>query len=1333
MNRPSDFSPDPLLEFPDSVDFDAKFDNSYTAPYKFSYAARSPLMCVVAMEQTSEMEHPYSTYALQILPYITEQPLVNHGNLLVEIDIRLTNNSNTVKKDFFLYDYARVLYQVHGKLRIDRAQTVKTLIESVKKYYQEFGFYDPGDPDEKYIETMALMYRKFRYDLVLTNKRYHLINKIQTELSTVNVSEWFQQSDPKILTQTYRFNPMLINGVQIDENYGDLIFDNIKLSDRFPYLVFYDTNSEPYTKIYTELASDSSLDYGKILSKTSSSPKPNTIEFILWLGEGSLYNTSMSSFFAGTFDLTRGIITYSVPITLRDKQVQYSDMAQKVLANAFSDILLLGDYEIVMSQMEFNLYPLRDAEGKFNPEKGVFNFEEFMLLHEFTLNDMFRHMVYPDETIFPYFKRSRLEFSYIPMFMRDYVDRLHMPVTWSMTLRKTQSYISYNLSGDQTFKGRDGNFLRMKIVNADHPDTAREIITILVPLLCIFYRDYVFQSTPDRDYYISTIGYHVVNVENAQRERKFKSEDEKGDEKSTISREGATRLKEYSRKYPEIFQDRFKILCRSHKTPIIFDNEEEAKQWTATRKLDYIPYPYSNPAVPSSHRRTTPFQEGSGPLFWFASQHSDYKYPNVVANEDPDTYKILPYYPCTSKSDMRKPDVNSDYTEFYLGKKRIFARSAVDKSPKKVLNARDYGKLEPALDSFLSTYRDGNCKIVRYGCCHPGSKNSLIHCILYAVRDVEYVRYFPNGKIEGRENYMKLIIERERYVKQVRSKLSSSIHISLLAQELYDLSHESRKSVMNNIDSFMDPSLFYRAFEELYKINIFVFSKDGYEIPRHRDFSVRHYDMKWPCVLLYKNTESKIPNIELIVDRQSNVPYFDASMTEKCSSVHNMMLSTLTIVGNNIYSNIYSRFDYLEIFSGAITEQYIDGHGKSRGINVTLKSGKVTVYTHPGQPLNVPATVAPPYKTTPEIAKILFGKDFTYVTLDMNGMVNGLWYSALDIDQFFYVMLSVPAENKNYKIGRNYVPSTSAKSEISGLIEQERTLSIIIQLVIWTFDVYRLGMYKEDIQDIDIQFCSYVLTSLNSPVSSVNYYGFEQLHKILPKLTNYQSCLKYINLNTRNLVLTNDDTNYYFVFHSKIFRDKIVARVRTYYKNTYRDTISPRTVLDDYRTTHESFKQQEGVQILIGEKSLKVWMTGVAEVKKSHTEIYTKVTLSMSGQINPYLYSDEKSDLYLIQNIEGEYLKNKEEITEEQLYEKALKIALKWRMQGINSGYYYNIRAKPSEYKNFSIVTYMISKNGRFIPVLQTGPENVEYLSIIKYANYQELDDRARYAAMLPL
>lgn len=1318
MNTGADFSPDPLLEFPGEIEFSQEFENKYTAPYKLCYSARSPIMCVVSIEQTDDVLHPYSTYGLQILPYVRQRPRENHGIILVELDKYLTSIGNVIKKDFFLYDYIRCLYQVHHGMGIEKSASHVLAKESIEKYQCEFGFCDVFDTLNKYFEFANMMFQKFRYELVMTNRRFRNINEVQSKLEEINPEEWFDQSEPKTLMKTYKFQPVLLNNERIDENYGDFIFDNTVLSERLPYLVYYDSYSDATYKVYRELVSDSTLDYQKIIDKASRTPKANTIEFVLWLGEGSLYKTTASSFFSGIFDLVKGTITYSVPITLGDKQVEYEPLAKKVLEHSFSYVLNIEDFEVVRSQAEFNLYPLRDGEGNFNPEKGVFNFEEFMLLHEFTQNNMFRHIVYPDEKIFPYFKRSRLEFVYTPMFMQDYTDQLDSHVSWSMTLRKTQSYISYPLKDGKSFKGREGNFLRIKIVNADNEKVANETINVLIPLLCIFYRDVVLQpDNINREYYKSVIT-NVVEIENIYRQRKFKSDDAKEDLKSTISREGAARLKEYSRKYPNVFQDRYKVLCRSHKTPIIFDNEDDAIAWCKKKQVDYMPYPATEP------------------IFWFASNHDNYKYPNIVANEDPETYKILPYYPCTSNSDMRKHP-NSDYAEFYLGKNRIFNPTTTEKKPKKLLNAGDYGELETMLSTFLNSEGE-NPTIFRFGCCRQGSKNSFIHSILYASGDPEYMKLFPprfpNAKIEGRETYMRYIISREEYVKSIRQKLGSSVHISLLAQELYDVLPESRKSVLNNLNSYIDPSLFYRLFEELYRINIFVFNKNGYEIPRHRDFSVRHFNMDAPCVLLYKNTEGAIPHIELVVNK-GGLPYFDSRMTQKCASVHNMMLSTLTIIKDpysnvGTHSNIYALLDYVDIFSDSISGQHIDGHGKARGFDVNLVGTKMTVFTHPGQPLNVPSTNII-YRTTIEMANRFF-RDFpSSVTLGLNGKVNGLWYRCYDIEYCFYVMLSTEIERGNFRRGPNYVPIIYAPSEIPGLIEQERTLSLIKQLVLWVFDVYRY-IFPEDTKGIDLMFCDSVLTSLITRVSSIGYYRFDHLNKILPVITNYQKCLEYLHKNTSKLVYY-DGEKYFFLFHSKEFRDKIVQHVRVYYKNSYNDVIKARRVLDDYRTTYNSFKQQEGVEVLIGQKSFNVWLTGIADVKNSKTEILSEVDLSMVKEVNPYLYSDEKGDLYLIQNIEGEYNSNQIEPTHDELREKAIKVALKWREEKINVGYYVVDRATPDKYKKYAIVTYAVGNNKRFIPISIIGPTDVEYLSIIKFSDVSEFDTRFRYGAMLPL
>jgi hypothetical protein len=82
---------------------------------------------------------------------------------------------------------------------------------------------------------------------------------------------------------------------------------------------------------------------------------------------------------------------------------------------------------------------------------------------------------------------------------------------------------------------------------------------------------------------------------------------------------------------------------------------------------------------------------------------------------------------------------------------------------------------------------------------------------------------FDSTIYENLENYE----QREIYCQSIREKLVTSFpDLTIYAQETFDIDPLEIERLLRDPNEFLDPALFYRGLEELYDINIFVFSFD---------------------------------------------------------------------------------------------------------------------------------------------------------------------------------------------------------------------------------------------------------------------------------------------------------------------------------------------------------------------------------------------------------------------------------------------------------------------------------------------------------------------------
>lgn len=1342
----SDFEyPIPLVDYTTQNGNFNDLDNDYTSFYKYAHTQHSPISSVVFIK-TDNNSTSIDTYANLCYKSLNELNFSNYSEVLASLSLNISNSGNTVKNEIFLYEYTRASYKFGGLKRYSNDDISRSVIASINSYSNELALpYEINSVDDL-SEWIVKMNFRFKYDLFEDTKRYNLILKVQGRIGNVAVQNWFEESDLVVLGEVYMIKPVSKIGEEIRPEIGDYIFDNMIVSDRIPYINYNDSFKNNYRKVYSGLNFDIEPDYNNIVLDKKRGSKQDTIEFTMWLGNGSIYKTTKESIFSVVYDLKDNTIIYLVPVSQKSTKIGYNELAFKYIKECFSRIFIMNDDPVVIqSKTEFNLYPLarstNDGNIIYDPDNAVFPFREYKALDLFTNSDMYRHILNVDESVIIYPRRLRFEFLYNPMFMRDFVTS-QGATSWSLTFRQMYKRSSYPATNNSVISGRDGMYLRIRIDNANSEADAIEIKEMLIKMLCLYYNDNLTNNT---DQYTTLLGDKLVELEDKRIKNKILGKEilEVDEEKSEINREGGTRLKAYRNEYPSIFIPPFQKVCPSHKTPEIFKTLEEANNWSEKNSRKILQYP-------DARYKT---------MFWFGCPHKDYVYPNIISNVDPSTQKDIQYFPCCSDADTTKKE-DSDYKEFYEGKtKRKFGPSKIIISTDKYLRSNDKGTLPPDVKTYLSSYNNDN-NIEKRGIIDYPSPNSFLHCVLYAIEDQDYMLLFNRRRDDNRISYRKWISDREDYVISVRKKLAASFYPSLLKQELYDILDD--RQIIERVadtDSFFDPLIFYRALEEVLSINIFVFSIDGYDIPRHRSYSVRQVNNKNATVLVYKNAGPKIskfidnyPHCELIVDTKN--AKFGRDMTRVCYNAHTAMMTTLTIsntLSNEtvMYSNQYYFLNYRQMFgatqsypNGGIVSQHIDGYGKAAAFNVVFDAtGEITIYVPPGQPLNVPSTTVIRRGNVESVVNSLWVggvNTIPYVNRDSLGEIVALWFSVLDIKACLYVPTTGKLINpryieglKNKPQGEDAIPNLDySVSDIEIYNEQKRTASVLMQLVEWVFDISR----KEygDTQNLDYDFSEKLFGALvPAAATSYKYYGISRLRQMLPDIKSHKEAFIYLKQHTENLVFLDKD-EYKFVFHSDLFLRKMYEHLRKYYKETLYTYARPKKTLLDFRSTYLSFKQTPGVEVFINKKEFQLWMKGRKEAKEVENEIYTKVLMDFSNKENPYIYQGPDGITFLIQNIQGLFEGITQFIDQQR---KAIKVARTWKDTKVNLGFFTTMTEDDEHIIGINkVITYGIGKSGSLIPYGEDFPSVGNPISILVYGNKSDfIDRRGSIAAMLPL
>lgn len=291
-----------------------------------------------------------------------------------------------------------------------------------------------------------------------------------------------------------------------------------------------------------------------------------------------------------------------------------------------------------------------------------------------------------------------------------------------------------------------------------------------------------------------------------------------------------------------------------------------------------------------------------------------YFYPGVKLNNKLENKKEFPYIPCCYIEDQYKK--KGSKLNQYLGKTtKTTTVQQLDLKTDKMVSDNGYGYLPSLIQElFDENYR-------RFGVRE--SPNSFFDCVERAT----------NTNL----NY-KSLIKQKKEIGQ---------------QEAVDLDIDY---ILNN-NEFMDPLFFINYAQELYNVNIYLFTRNEtypkgmLVIPNyhhaHLTYSVRRPNSIF--IYFHKGTSLRdYPQCEIIRLREGDMMF----------SNKNDISITIAKYYNTIYQ-FYQNGSYLSpirfnIIRGKLISQFIDNLGKTRMIKIEYQNKQFTLFTNPLPPLNIP-------------------------------------------------------------------------------------------------------------------------------------------------------------------------------------------------------------------------------------------------------------------------------------------------------------------------------------------------------------------------------------------
>lgn len=763
----------------------------------------------------------------------------------------------------------------------------------------------------------------------------------------------YQPTDITSNTSIHEMDGIDIFNTSLPSKYVPFIKYNNEFGKSF-YKLY--TNSKINTANYTHNPYKSnyvSNNYENIFLKKSKTYDPNTIYLNLWLGDpnnngtDNVFEASKDMFFLVIYRLVDNFLTIKLPERTNRTDTVYNE---SIAVQRVKDVLPMLNFG-------------KKEEIKVNAEYSIWNvdYEEHSLLYKILTDDIFSVFLYIDESTKAYAFKSRLDIRYKPMFIDDieanqpstlsYVQN-YSTVIFNMIQNNNQNEAelpTWNPRVESNYTPKiyppDIKFIQIKIMQANSREEINTFLRIFDLLLYAYKKEQIDVTNDINKHCEDLIQISKpTNKLNRKQQASTSSSSARSSSSSSMGNNAVniltpgsstptTRLSSISSDsttgYSGIIQARLEndkptIEERQARRRFLEQNAPEIYIRGAVRKgfqekgdlpllirKDDIEQ-WKKQKLPNGElREIMPFPKNN-PKYYFVCDYNLYPYPGVKLNAVKENRAAVPVIPYCYK----KPHSNNPTTAYYKYLRDQSLTNASGTKGKTLIKTKKiasiYGRalLPDSISKILKLYVNdliGNLEI--YGA--PHDKNSFLHCVCIAIDDDKYLR-------------LRTSTERETYVMTLRNNISSMVYTEIFKQELYDHSYNDILNMINDQTSFFDPDLFYRAVEDIFNVNIYVFTSysfDNYSsrydervptisLPRHRGFYSKPLNLTLPSILIYKTLGSEsdkleYPHCQLIVDYNLTNKYigkiFGQRMTYACHDIlqKNMYTYTFNIVNIN--------------------------------------------------------------------------------------------------------------------------------------------------------------------------------------------------------------------------------------------------------------------------------------------------------------------------------------------------------------------------------------------------------------------------------------------------
>ena len=718
---------------------------------------------------------------------------------------------------------------------------------------------------------------------------------------------------------------------------------------------------------------------------------------------------------------------------------------------------------------------------------------------------------------------------------------------------------------------------------------------------------------------------------------------------------------------PEVFVEKYTTKC-PHPPEIV--NDDEAEELVKSGKK-IMRYPMSE-------------EEGFLPRNYVCK---DKKFPfpglkkNTLSNKD-----LVPYIPCCYVKDHDVIGKNNAYRRYFYGDTVPTTKENKQQqliTTNKFVGKDKFGTLPESIKKIFDTIDyDENYTYLRKGVLN--SKNSFIDCVIEGV----------GGKS---------INSSDKSI-NTRKQLSNDPRYAVLCrQQMYDFNIKEIQEILKQTDVYLNPLFFVNLFQEVYKCNIYVFSRKKNDnvnaeliLPRHLQ-SLYINKNNYKSIFIYEHWGSKAdaatyPRCELIVrwetgKKGEDTVFYnfdkDSYVTQGTKILYNKLRSAYAL--NTEIPEI--DFPLLKNDYGVkFTEQGIDSYGKTRMIRFQYKNEIGTIFLSPVPPFylteikNWTATKIKRDSAIEFMAK-------TGITLTKQSISNNI---IKELHGFLgNVNLSIPIYDSQ---PINGVPTTDIDigysadkiSILDNYNTYKKLARYMTEYTYWLFSKYLNENNIVNISTEEIEKFVQEKIRINSSFS----YGF------VGKTFSMENGL----MEDGKLVVKSTESLKRLIYTLRLFTRRYKQKLLDYHN---------RKVIENYYVDITDFDQHQFQVILQGDESVDKWI----REKKIKYNLYNQVQISYSF---PYFFQNVLigSDIYLAQNTST--------------IEKAISISQTWQQFGYNSDPNYLV----SSYEQPTYTLYRYINAEDITPYIIQGMETRFDIRIL---GYKLEDGQSMFTSLLKL